>query len=355
MKSKYVKNIPKRIKPFKAENPFKTANKIRKILESIEVFTIERSSSKNGLYTAHIEIEGLEGLKQVNGKGLSYGYALASAYGELMERIQNDFFIRVHIIDMLSDKNNHQNILSSIGIDAEFNFRENPDEKIITFNDYFKDRSFISNEEIELLEIKRQYSKKLLCIPFWNVKRKKIELLDAFNISYLCTTNGLCAGNTAQEAIIQGICEIFERYAIKKIYKNNITPPSIPGSFFMGTKIYNIIKMLEEKYDYKIIIKDCSLGLNLPVIGVLLIDINRHKYTFHLGSDPSPITSIERCLTEIYQGGSKLKLCDFYFSKMPFDNEEFYVNNKHRNYNKTIRNGTGIWPMSIFLDKPSVP
>ena len=121
----------------------------------------------------------------------------------------------------------------------------------------------------------------------------------------------------------------------------------------MGTKIYNIIKMLEEKYDYKIIIKDCSLGLNLPVIGVLLIDINRHKYTFHLGSDPSPITSIERCLTEIYQGGSKLKLCDFYFSKMPFDNEEFYVNNKHRNYNKTIRNGTGIWPMSIFLDKPS--
>ena len=93
------------------------------------------------------------------------------------------------------------------------------------------------------------------------------------------------------------------------------------------------------------LIKDCSLGLGLPVLG-LVIDDGAGRYAFHLGSDPSPVTALERCFTEMSQGGS------IRFRRMaeaeakPWDirNSNFWKTQFHL----SIQCYGGHWPPVIF-------
>lgn len=50
----------KREKPYKAEEPFITINKIRKILEKVNIFTTELNLNSEPLYSSRVYIEGLE-------------------------------------------------------------------------------------------------------------------------------------------------------------------------------------------------------------------------------------------------------------------------------------------------------
>ena len=61
-------------------------------------------------------------------------------------------------------------------------------------------------------------------------------------------TSGLCCGNTPTEAILHGFCEIFERYATRIIYTQNLTPPTIPFDTYKGTNAYDIIKHLDNEH-----------------------------------------------------------------------------------------------------------
>jgi len=44
----------------------------------------------------------------------------------------------------------------------------------------------------------------------------------------------MSAGNSSKEAVLQGVCEIFERYAASQIYCNQQAPPTIPHEEFKG-------------------------------------------------------------------------------------------------------------------------
>ena len=112
-------------------------------------------------------------------------------------------------------------------------------------------------------------------------------------------SNGMAAGNTLLEAIIQGLSEIFERKAIQDIFLEKATVPIIDSKFFEGNEVIDRLNMLKKKeINYRIL--DCSLEQGLPVIGLLLEKDG--KYHVHFGADPSPITALERCLTETFQG-----------------------------------------------------
>ena len=81
------------MKPYKAVPPYRTINKIRSILEFLNIFTTEfHVGMENFYHSCRVSINN-EKLQQLNlgtnGKGIKVDYALASAYGELMERIQN--------------------------------------------------------------------------------------------------------------------------------------------------------------------------------------------------------------------------------------------------------------------------
>jgi ribosomal protein S12 methylthiotransferase accessory factor len=75
-------------------------------------------------------------------------------------------------------------------------------------------------------------------------------------------SNGMCAGNTPEEAVVQGISEVLERHVNLEILKKQIVPPTIPAEYIAGhlPQLAAIIEEIEQKSGFKLTFKDCSLG-----------------------------------------------------------------------------------------------
>lgn len=80
---------------YKDELPLKTINRIRDILGDLGLLAVETAwkNSVEGFYSVSLLIQNTT--MMTNGKGTSYEYALASAYGEMMERLQNQAVFRL--------------------------------------------------------------------------------------------------------------------------------------------------------------------------------------------------------------------------------------------------------------------
>ncbi|MDR0605394.1 MAG: YcaO-like family protein [Bacteroidales bacterium] len=220
-----------------------------------------------------------------NGKGITHEYALASGYSEFMERLQNlSLFGR------------------NFGLMNEFILKR-PSCKVMPLDEIMEENeAFFKNilkgemKNIEKLPSNHSFN----CIPYYNVNRNKVCYLPEFLYSFT-TSNGMCAGNTPEEAIAQGICEIFERYVIRYIYENKLTIPTIPLSELENLSIYNHIDQLESK-GFKIIVKDCTLNGLLPVLAVIIFKNEYSKCIVNFGADLSFEVALMRCLTEAFQG-----------------------------------------------------
>lgn len=344
---------PQRLKEYKANFPEETIFKIRQILKQVGIFVFEEYTTVNhqNLFSSRIRI-GNDKIWELNigtnGKGFSIKYSLASAYGEFMERLQNNLLFKDEFLFFASRYSENSFQFKNLELD----FIEYPDEVLCSVEETLSN-SIV--QHLKNLDKGGRLSEKIknnqqlrIFTPFYDVFNAKIKLLPILLIKRFTTSNGMSAGNTPKEAIIQGISEIMERFVIKKIYFNKIVPPDIPLELFEGTNIYRQIKLMEEKSRFKIIIKDCSLDLSLPVIGILVIDKNNNKYSFHLGADPSPISALERCLSELFQGTNLKRFKDIYFSNnAEMENIE---KNLFKHYSATLINGTGQWPKNIFSE-----
>jgi len=343
-------------KKYKADLPQNTIQRIRTILNDADLFVeIVDSFSKFDLHSCFVEIcnEDLAPLHiATGGKGITKKYSVASAYAEFMEHLQNR---RLFIFDYFKYAN--KKYLSSNNIDPvfaqfiekrglELDYYHSADEKIKFYNDLnTEERSFI-----ESLFKGEDFSKiitdEIIYVPFFNVNSGTVTYFP-IKWLYFCTgSNGMCAGNTATEAILHGISEIFERFSLSRIFKEKIVPPNIPIDFFEGHKIYDLIVRMEKR-GYKITIKDCSLGIGLPVIGIIVIDYETGKYAFRLGADISPITALERCFTELFQFGEKITRFNYIhqFNENGYDLE--------RNFFSNVYHGTGHIPNHIFSNQYS--
>jgi ribosomal protein S12 methylthiotransferase accessory factor len=335
----------KRTKPYKAELPGITVNKIKNVLNGLGLHLVEKRTEGNSVFSASVLSIINPSNKQVIfstfGKGNTADWASASAWGEMIERIQNLAFYMIFIYPSQSEPR----------ITEKGEFTYFPDEKVIQQGNKAYN-SFIHNYEA-ITGIKtdeRNNDFKITGIPLYSVFDKKTEYFPFRALQVIAGSNGMCSGNTMEEALIQGISEIFERHVLKSIYLNPFCPPDIPLSRFHGTEIADKINQIIRLYSFKVIIKDCSLGKGYPVIGVLIKN-NQNGYAFHLGADPNPITALERCFTELYQGG---EICfqsiDELNNNLPYNLESDFW---RINLSKTIRAYAGQWPPTILDRKPS--
>jgi ribosomal protein S12 methylthiotransferase accessory factor len=369
----------KRTKPYKASDPMTTIAQVRDILHRHGVFTTERSVEKHaaGLYSCRISLsdEAMWDLDEgTNGKGMKPSYAMASGYAELLERIQcsgtflptRQSWALKRFVDSHKVTDSYRKRLLDEQLVLDYLY--GPDERWLSAQEVVRESfgplsatfRLSGQEELSAFVSRLLGADMTPCAPFYHVRSARVEYLPIDLIFHTCLTNGMCAGNTPQEALIQGICEVFERYAIRRIYLDELTPPTIPLELYEGTEIYDKILQLTQNGDKHIVIKDCSLGLGLPVIGALVIDRPKNRYTFCLGADPSPITSLERCLTEIHQGDPVSNLNKFHHlhpSHDPFERIAGTVREKAKatHYFRTVADGTGLWPTSIFSDTASYP
>lgn len=299
------------MKKYKECPPEDTIAKIKSILASNNL-KVKITKTNNGVfYSCRVDICNSR-LKKLgfgtNGKGMSESYSLASGYAELMERIQNKLLFRN---GSLCFEAHLDNALKRA--------------KIIE-NHYDKNECLFYNTPK---------------IDFYSVREKCIKSFSINDFLYTTGSNGMCAGNTAKEAITQGVCEIFERYAISQIFHKKLSLPTIPLNYYKGTILYKKINgFIKRNNNINVIIKDCSLGIGLPVVGVLIIDTVNQVYNFNLGSDCNPIVATERCFTELFQNIGSITEIPFQFSCEP----------TIWDLDKIVGYGGGQWPFSIFND-----
>lgn len=288
------------MKKYKAEDPHITIGRIRTILNDADIKVSEEctADASNSFYSVHLRIvSGKLSVMDIstNGKGKSREYALASAYGELMERLQSKilFGLRYSVPETI----------------ANLKYVFAPDEKPLVGRDFVH-----SLQTYTCLppEVKSLYNEQReIGLPFANIRDKSIAFLPMRAIEHCCGSNGMCAGNTRHEAILQGICEIFERYALRMIYHKSLTPPLIHPSIPISENLLNKIKHLESTEECKIDILDCSCGIGLPVYGLRIIRNKSSEYQFHLGSDMIAEVAVERVLTELFQNSSHIPVHTF--------------------------------------------
>lgn len=353
------------MKRYKDCEPEITVGVIKKVLADIGIITKEKYVDNNKFQSCRIEV-GNSDLSPLhigtNGKGRTFEYSLASGYAEFLERTQNNlilFYRRFATKDFLKDINqSYINKLNAEGLIFDYYYDEN--EKYETLDYVIKNcgealMRLTSSETLDDLRshLENNFGNRFLMIPFYSVYEKREIRLPIDVVLSATGSNGMAAGNTNKEAILQSLCEIFERYTMSRIYYKELTPPTIPHDFFVGKPVYDKLKFIEAKTNYKVIIKDCSLGEGFPVIGILIIDTEKQRYNFSIASDFNPEIALERTITEIYQGVRYFKSVPFELLTLDEISKRRSDNSVQLNLERIFVNGSGYWPVSIFGDNDS--
>ena len=253
-----------------------------------------------------------------NGKGASKKAALASALGEFFERLATnyfwaDYYLGEDINSFLHYKN--ERWFSFSGEDKKENKSENKrqwpegllSEELINFYDPDKELSMDGLVDINSADIERG----ICTLPYTRQRDNKDIWFPVNIIGNLYVSNGMSAGNTASEARVQALSEIFERHVKFKIIEEGICLPDIPQSVidqYPGIK--EGIEKLEEK-GFGVLVKDASLGGHYPVINVTLLNPQNQGCFASFGAHPKFEVALERSLTELLQGRELNALNEF--------------------------------------------
>lgn len=223
-----------------------------------------------------------------NGKGIVSDASKASALGEYIERLQtNNFFIDFHLP----------------------NRKYYPDEVAFEFGGgYLNDdlrkvydpEGSLSDED--LVDYNSDYEDKIVALPFVKHSDKETVFIPLNILSNLYVSNGLATGNTPEEAKVQALSEIFERYAKIAIIKNGYALPKFPDEIVHSfEKLSHDVHALRE-LGYIVEVLDASLGGKFPVTAISLINPENSTLFVSFGAHPILQVSLERTMTELMQG-----------------------------------------------------
>lgn len=332
-------------KLLKDDQPQNTVHRLRNVFYRLGIPLREShwSNCLDNFYSVKLSIDNTNLFS--NGKGTTTEYALASAYSELIERIQNLVLIFNDNYDA-----NIKNLFSK-------GFIYTPDEKHFKIKDFIRffpkkiKDAFLKNDSQDkyfesLLKNTSVLKNKCVCVPYFKIGSKE-ALYMPFELKWIVYgSNGMAAGNSLEEATVQAISEIFERLVNKEILYDKITPPNISDVFLKQfPKQYNMLKKIENTHNYNIIVKDGTLNKNYPVVIVIFVNKKDMSYFVKLGSHPYFEIALERGLTEFFQGNINSK----YFTNFELDGK--MAIDCQDNFNKIFIHGNGIYPSNLFSNE----
>ena len=168
----------------------------------------------------------------------------------------------------------------------------------------------------------------------FNLTRNQ-EILIPFNWFYTINEfNGPSAGNCAEEALSQGICEILERHVSSLISRNRLKVPAIRANSAVDPMVKEMLQKYK-KTGIRIYISDFSLDTGIPSVGVLAYDPStfpkRSEIVWTAGTTPDPEKALSRALTEVAQlAGDFDTASKFVASGLPkftqIEDAEFIIN-----------------------------
>jgi ribosomal protein S12 methylthiotransferase accessory factor len=112
----------------------------------------------------------------------------------------------------------------------------------------------------------------------------------------------MSAGNTENEARVQGLSEVFERYVKNKIIAEGLCLPEVPQAVI--DRFPKIREALSELagHGYHLRVADASLGGRFPVMSVTLMNPRDGSVFASFGAHPCFEVALERTVTELLQG-----------------------------------------------------
>jgi ribosomal protein S12 methylthiotransferase accessory factor len=138
----------------------------------------------------------------------------------------------------------------------------------------------------------------------YNLSREK-EILVPFDWFFSINEfNGPSAGNCAEEAISQGICEIIERHTSAVISHNRLKVPAIRAESATDPLVVEMIGKYH-RAGVKLFVSDFTLDTGIPTVGVLAYDPSTFpelsEIVWTAGTTPHPQKAFSRALTEVAQ------------------------------------------------------
>ncbi len=310
-------------------------------------FDIEEASWLNpvpNVYSVHIRDKDC-GLMFTNGKGATAKACLASALGEYFERLSCNYFFADFYL----------------GEDyAKAEFVHYPDEKWFSatgesmpeglmdeslWNYYDPDRVL---KPQNIVDTNSGAGERGICaVPYERQRDKQNVYIPVNIIGNIYVSNGMSAGNTQNEARVQSLSEVFERYVKNKIIAEGICLPEIPDEVI--ARFPGIKKSMDEleAHGYHLRVADASLGGRYPVISVTLINPKDGAVFASFGAHPCFEVAFERTVTELLQGRSLEQLDGF--QPPSFDLDECA---DHHNLETHFIDSSGLISYDFFKNKP---
>ena len=168
-------------------------------------------------------------------------------------------------------------------------FFDSPDEKHVDIAEFVAEKNFVIQPIMEKFNFRSEHLQReffsfisknfydltdetIPVIPFADLNSGKIQWLPSFFNLVIYGSNGMAAGNTLEEAFVQGLSEIFERYASEMILSGKAVPPRIPDEYLQPYNLWNLVEQIRENGKYDVAFYDCSLGKGYPVVGCIICD-----------------------------------------------------------------------------------
>jgi ribosomal protein S12 methylthiotransferase accessory factor len=190
----------------------------------------------------------------------------------------------------------------------------------------------------------------IVALPYVRQSDQQTVYIPQAIINNLYVSNGMSAGNSKNEARVQGLSEVFERYVKNRIIAEAISLPEIPAEVMARyPSIQASINKLEQE-GFPIYAFDASLGGQYPVICVVLLNPHNGTCFASFGAHPNFQVALERTVTELLQGRS-LKDLDV-FSPPSFNNQDVA---EHANLETHFIDSSGLISWDLFKQEADYP
>jgi ribosomal protein S12 methylthiotransferase accessory factor len=312
---------------------------------------IEEASWLNpvpNVYSVHIRDKDCE-LMFTNGKGANEKACLASALGEYFERLSCNYFFAdfyrgesfsngdfVHYPDERWFQVTSDQVPEGLLDEALWEYYD-PENQVQPSHLYDTNTGTGASDK----------PRGICALPYQRLRDNETIWFPVSIIGNIYVSNGMSAGNTKNEARVQSLSEIFERYVKNRIIAEGICLPEVPEAVLNRfPKIVEAIAELES-HEYHIRVADASLGGKYPVMSVTLMNPRDATVYASFGAHPSFEVALERTVTELLQGRGLHELDGF--SPPSLDLEE--VADQH-NLETHFIDSSGLIAYDFFRDTP---
>ena len=246
------------------------------------------------------------------GKGVSAQLAEASAHAELAERFSAGLYypvfeeqVRFHLPAIYSRQTN--DFLNYVWLPGYIHARQDEVERPLAIESLLTGQKQLDGETIDAIKDCEMATHWVDGYSLLLDQTVKVPIKFA---AYIHGSNGVAAGNSLEEAMLQAGAEILERHVQLDVVKHETIVPSIDPAGIETPLIRRMIDFFKRS-NVQVTIKDLSRNGALPVVGVLFTNNNlppdgMEYNTLIAGASFNPEEALTRCFTEGIQGKETL-------------------------------------------------